>query len=200
VDLVIPDQFFDHTRRRASTFFGDGIVGHVGMAHPVCKDLGDVLEAAGREVGATVHRGGTYICIEGPQFSTKGESEVYRRWGVSVIGMTNMPEAKLAREAELCYATVALVTDYDVWHPDHDAVTVEVVIANLVKTVAVARELLRRAIPRVKPGCGTGCGEALRSAIITDRRAIPPRARRRLSLLVDRHLGPRPKPARRGKA
>jgi 5'-methylthioadenosine phosphorylase len=200
LDVVIPDQFFDHTRRRVSTFFGDGIVGHVGMAHPVCEDLGDVLEAAGREAGTIVHRGGTYICIEGPQFSTKGESEVYRGWGVSVIGMTNMPEAKLAREAELCYATVALVTDYDVWHPEHDAVTVEVVIANLVKNVATARDLLRRAIPRVKAGCRTGCGEALRSAIITDRRSIPPRTRRRLALLEDRHLGPRPKPARRGKA
>ena len=200
LDLVIPDQFVDFTKRRVSSFFGDGIVAHVGMAHPVCEDLGDVLEGAGREAGATVHRGGTYICIEGPQFSTKGESEVYRGWEMSVIGMTNMPEAKLAREAELCYATVALVTDYDVWHPEHDAVTVEAVIANLVKNVAVARELLRRAIPRVKPGCRSGCGEALRSAIITDRRAMPPRARRRLALLVDRHLGPRPEPARRGKA
>ena len=201
LDLVIPDQFFDHTRHRISTFFSDGIVGHVGMAHPVCEDLADVLEAAGRESGATVHRGGTYICIEGPQFSTKGESEVYRRWGMSVIGMTNMPEAKLAREAELCYATVALATDYDVWHPQHDAVTVEAVIANLVKNVATAKDVLRRAIPRVKGGgCRTGCGEALRSAIITDRQSIPARTRRRLALLVDRHLGPRPTPARRGKA
>jgi 5'-methylthioadenosine phosphorylase len=200
LDLVIPDQFFDHTRRRLSTFFGDGVVGHVGMANPVCADLGDVLEAAGREAGATVHRGGTYICIEGPQFSTRGESEVYRRWGMTVIGMTNMPEAKLAREAELCYATVALVTDYDVWHPEHDAVTVEAVIANLVKNVATARDLLRRAIPRVKGGCRTGCGEALRSAIITPPQNVPPRTRRRLALLVDRHLGPRGKSARRGKA
>jgi 5'-methylthioadenosine phosphorylase len=200
LDLVIPDQFFDHTRRRVSTFFGDGVVGHVGMANPVCADLGDVLEAAGREAGATVHRGGTYICIEGPQFSTRGESEVYRRWGMTVIGMTNMPEAKLAREAELCYATVALVTDYDVWHPEHDAVTVEAVIANLVKNVATARDLLRRAIPRVKGGCRTGCGEALRSAIITPPQNIPPRTRQRLALLMDRHLGPRGKSARRGKA
>jgi 5'-methylthioadenosine phosphorylase len=199
LDIVVPDQFFDHTRRRVSTFFGDGLVGHVSMEHPVCADLGDVLETSGRETGATVHRGGIYICIEGPQFSTKGESEIYRRWGVSVIGMTNMPEAKLAREAELCYATVALVTDYDVWHPEHDAVTVEAVIANLVKNVSTARELLRGAIPRVKSACRTGCGEALRSAIITDRRAIPPRTRRRLALLVDRHLGPHVKPARRGK-
>ena len=201
LDLVIPDQFFDHTRHRISTFFSDGIVGHVGMAHPVCEDLSDVLEAAGREAGATVHRGGSFICIEGPLFSTMGVSEVYRRWGMSVIGMTNMPEAKLAREAELCYATVALATDYDVWHPQHDAVTVEAVIANLVKNVATAKDVLRRAIPRVKGGgCRTGCGEALRSAIITDRQSIPARTRRRLALLVDRHLGPSPTPARRGKA
>ena len=122
LDLVLPDQFYDHTKRRVSSFFGDGIVAHVGMAHPVCSDLADLLEAGGRETGATVHRGGTYICIEGPQFSTKGESEIYRSWGVSVIGMTNMPEAKLAREAELCYATLALCTDYDVWHEEHEAV------------------------------------------------------------------------------
>ena len=138
LDLVIVDQFYDHTKRRVSSFFGDGIVAHVGLAEPVCPALGDLLEAGGREAGARVHRGGTYICIEGPQFSTKGESQIYRRWGVSVIGMTNMPEAKLAREAELCYATLALATDYDVWHESHDAVTVEAVVANLLKNVATA--------------------------------------------------------------
>ena len=127
LELVVPDQFYDHTKRRITSFFGDGIVAHVGMAHPVCGGVAAALAQAGSEVGARVHRGGTYICIEGPQFSTKGESEIYRRWGVSIIGMTNMPEAKLAREAELCYATVALATDYDVWHPQHDAVTVEAV-------------------------------------------------------------------------
>jgi 5'-methylthioadenosine phosphorylase len=190
LDIVIPDQFFDQTRRRVSTFFGEGLVGHVGMAHPVCGEVGDVLEAAAREAGATVHRGGTYLCIEGPQFSTRGESEIYRRWGVSVIGMTNMPEAKLAREAELCYATVALATDYDVWHPEHDAVTVEAVVANLVKNVATARDILRRAIPRVtaRAGCKSGCPEALAKALITDPARIPPRTRKRLALLVDRHL------------
>src|SRR5215475_5708972 len=190
LDIVIPDQFYDHTRRRVSTFFGDGLVAHVGMAHPVCSDLGDVLETAARETGVHVHRGGTYICIEGPQFSTKGESEVYRRWGMSVIGMTNMPEAKLAREAELCYATVALATDYDVWHPEHDAVTVEAVIANLIKNVATARDLLRRAVPRVTPraGCKNGCPHALAKALITDPAHIAPRARQRLALLIDRHL------------
>jgi 5'-methylthioadenosine phosphorylase len=199
LDIVIPDQFYDHTKRRVSTFFGDGLVGHVGMAHPVCTELGDVLETAAREAGVRVHRGGTYICIEGPQFSTKGESEIYRRWGVSVIGMTNMPEAKLAREAELCYATVALATDYDVWHPEHEAVTVEAVVANLIKNVATARDLLRRALPRVTPraGCKSGCPQALAQALITDPAHIPPRARRRLALLVDRHL---PKARRSGNA
>ena len=135
LDLVIPDQFFDATKRRVSSFFGDGIVAHVGMADPVCADLAGVLETAARQTAATVHRGGTYVCIEGPQFSTKAESRVYRSWGVDVIGMTNMPEAKLAREAELCYATLALVTDYDVWHETHDAVTVEAVIATTASTV-----------------------------------------------------------------
>jgi 5'-methylthioadenosine phosphorylase len=197
LDIVIPDQFYDHTRRRVSTFFGDGLVAHVGMAHPVCAELGDVLETAGREAGATVHRGGTYICIEGPQFSTRGESEIYRRWGVAVIGMTNMPEAKLAREAELCYATIALATDYDVWHPEHDAVTVEAVITNLIKNVATARNVLRRALPRIAPraGCKTGCPEALAKALITEPARIPPRTRKRLDLLVGRHL---PQRARRG--
>jgi 5'-methylthioadenosine phosphorylase len=188
LDLVVPDQFFDHTHRRVSSFFGDGIVAHVGMAHPVCPDLGDVLEAAARESGATVHGGGTYICIEGPQFSTRGESEIYRRWGVSIIGMTNMPEAKLAREAELCYATLALVTDYDVWHPEHDAVTVEAVVANLVRNVARARDVLRRVIPRIGKPCTTGCDHALRDAVITNPALFPPRVRKRLDLLLGRYF------------
>ena len=131
LDLLIPDQFIDMTRRRVSTFFDSGIAAHVGMADPVCPDLATAMEKAARDAGATVHRGGTYVCIEGPQFSSRAESAVYRRWGVDVIGMTNMPEAKLAREAELCYATLALVTDYDVWHATHEAVTVEAVVANL---------------------------------------------------------------------
>jgi 5'-methylthioadenosine phosphorylase len=192
LDLVVPDQFYDHTKRRVSSFFGDGIVAHVGMAHPVCGDLAGLLASEGEEAGATVHRGGTYICIEGPQFSTKGESEIYRRWGVSVIGMTNMPEAKLAREAELCYATLALATDFDVWHPEHDAVTVEAVVANLMKNVATAREVLRRVIPRVATPCAHGCGDALATAIITAPDVFPAAARRRLALLIDRHV-----PARR---
>ena len=191
LDLVIPNQFFDHTRRRVSTFFGDGIVGHVGMAEPVCPALGDLLETGSREAGARVHRGGTYICIEGPQFSTKGESQIYRRWGVSVIGMTNMPEAKLAREAELCYATLALATDYDVWHESHAAVTVEAVVANLLKNVATAKVVLRRVIPQVGKACAAGCGDALASAVITDPRTFPPRTRKRLGLLLDRYFPPK---------
>ena len=196
LELVVPDQFYDHTKRRVTSFFGDGIVAHVGMAHPVCGEVAAALAKAGAEVGARVHRGGTYICIEGPQFSTKGESEVYRRWGMSVIGMTNMPEAKLAREAELCYATLALVTDYDVWHEEHDAVSVETVVANLMKNVATAKEVLRRVIPRVPVSCVQGCSDALKSAIITDPKAFPPPIRKRLALLLDRHF-PRKTGARR---
>ena len=198
LELVVPDQFYDHTRRRVSTFFGDGIVAHVGMAHPVCPGVAAALAKAGKDVGARVHRGGTYICIEGPQFSTKGESEIYRRWGVSVIGMTNMPEAKLAREAELCYATLALVTDYDVWHDEHDAVTVEAVVANLMKNVATAKEVLRRVIPLVPESCAQGCPEALRSAVITDPRAFPPRTRKKLGLLLDHYFPQKPRERRRG--
>jgi 5'-methylthioadenosine phosphorylase len=199
LDLVIPDQFYDQTKRRVSSFFGDGIVGHVGLADPVCPGLGDLLETGSREAGARVHRGGTYICIEGPQFSTKGESQIYRRWGVSVIGMTNMPEAKLAREAELCYATLALATDYDVWHESHAAVTVEAVVANLLKNVATAQVVLRRVIPRMgKDACGTGCGDALASAVITDPKAFPPRTRKKLALLLDRYFPPKSQGRRRG--
>ncbi|HZP36813.1 MAG TPA: S-methyl-5'-thioadenosine phosphorylase [Methylomirabilota bacterium] len=193
LDLVIPGQFYDHTRRRVSSFFGEGIVGHVGMADPVCPALGDLLETASREAGARVHRGGIYICIEGPQFSTKGESQIYRRWGVSVIGMTNMPEAKLAREAELCYATLALATDYDVWHESHAAVSVEAVVANLLKNVATAKVVLRRMIPRVGKPCPAGCGDALASAVITDPALFPPRTRKNLALLLDRYF---PTPAK----
>jgi len=198
LDLVIPDQFFDYTRRRISTFFGEGIAGHVGLADPVCPVLGDLLETASRETGARVHRGGTYICIEGPQFSTKGESQIFRRWGVSVIGMTNMPEAKLAREAELCYATLALATDYDVWHESHAAVTVEAVVANLLKNVATAKVVLKRLVPRVGKTCGAGCGDALSSAVITNPKAFPPRTRKRLALLLDRYFPPRGKGRDRG--
>jgi 5'-methylthioadenosine phosphorylase len=188
LDLVIPSQFYDATKRRESTFFGDGIVAHVGMADPVCPALGDALEKAARSSGATVHRGGTYICIEGPQFSTKAESRIYRGWGVDVIGMTNMPEAKLAREAELCYATLALVTDYDVWHDSHDAVTVEAVIQTLLRNVATAKDVLRRLIPTVAGSRTCGCPELLRNAVITQPAGFPPGTRRRLDLLLSKYF------------
>jgi 5'-methylthioadenosine phosphorylase len=190
LDLVIPDQFFDATKRRVSSFFGEGIVAHVGMAEPVCPDLATTLEKAARQTGATVHRGGTYICIEGPQFSTKAESRIYRSWGVDVIGMTNMPEAKLAREAELCYATLALATDYDVWHETHEAVTVEAVVKNLLQNVAAAKEVLRRVIPMVAASRACPCPSLLRDAIITNPNAFPPAARRRLGLLIAKYVAP----------
>jgi 5'-methylthioadenosine phosphorylase len=193
LDLVIPEQFYDNTRRRVSSFFGDGIVGHVGMADPVCSMLADALEKAARGGTTTVQRGGTYICIEGPQFSTKAESRVYRTWGVDVIGMTNMPEAKLAREAELCYATLALVTDYDVWHESHEAVTVEAVIRNLLKNVATAKEVLRRVIPMISGPRTCGCAELLANAVITQPAAFPPGTRRRLELLLGKYF-----PAKKG--
>src|SRR5919108_716573 len=202
LDLVIPDQFFDATRRRVSSFFGDGIVAHVGMAEPICPMLATALEKAARESGATVHRGGTYVCIEGPQFSTKAESWTYRSWGVDVIGMTNMPEVKLAREAELCYATLALVTDYDVWHESHEAVTVETVIQNLLKNVATARDVLRRVIPSVGPPRACPCPSLLASAVITSPSAFPLDTRRRLDLLLGKYfpLERRSRPAAKGAA
>ncbi len=188
LDLVVPDQFFDLTRRRVSSFFGEGIVAHVGMAEPVCPDLATALEKAARQSGASVHRGGTYLCIEGPQFSTKAESRVYRDWGMDVIGMTNMPEAKLAREAELCYATLALATDYDVWHETHEAVSVETVVQNLLKNVATAKGVLRALIPAIGPARACPCPSLLKSAVITNPKAFPPRTRKRLALLVDKYF------------
>lgn len=150
-DMVIPDQFFDRTRARAheSTFFGEGIVAHVPMAHPVCDEIGDILEDSCKKIGVKTHRGGTYLCMEGPAFSTKAESNVYRQWGMDIIGMTNLQEAKLAREAEIAYATLALVTDYDCWHEDHDSVTIEMVVEYLTKNVRNAQLILKEAVARL---------------------------------------------------
>ncbi len=197
LDLVIPDQFFDATKRRIGSFFGDGIVAHVGMAEPVCGVLAATLAKAARATGAAVHNGGTYVCIEGPQFSTKAESRIYRSWGVDVIGMTNMPEAKLAREAELCYATLALATDYDVWHETHDAVSVESVIQNLLKNVATAKEVLRRVIPAIAGPRTCECPTLLQNAVITSPAAFPHATRRRLDLLIGKYF---PMSANRPKA
>ena len=169
--FVIVDQFIDRSFAREKSFFGDGLVAHVSMAHPVCARLGDALETAARSLDLPVARGGTYLVMEGPQFSTKAESELYRSWGCSVIGMTNMPEAKLAREAELCYATVAMVTDFDCWHPDHDHVTVEAVVNVLLANADRARALLGSVVPRIgraRAVCPCGCDRALDNALITD--------------------------------
>ena len=168
--FVIVDQFIDRSFAREKSFFGDGLVAHVSMAHPVCSRLGDALEAACAEENLPTTRGGTYLVMEGPQFSTKAESQLYRSWGCSVIGMTNMPEAKLAREAELCYATVAMVTDYDCWHPDHDHVTVDAVIKVLLGNADKARGLVRATVPKlagVRHRCHAGCDHALDNALIT---------------------------------
>ena len=169
-DMVIPDQFFDRTRGRVkeSTFFGEGIVGHVALAHPVCNELGDILEASCRSVGVTTHRGGTYLCMEGPAFSTKAESNVYRQWGMDIIGMTNLQEAKLAREAEIAYATLALVTDYDCWHEGHDSVTVDMVIEYLNKNVRNAQLILKDAVKRVdSKETPNQYADAIKNAIFT---------------------------------
>jgi 5'-methylthioadenosine phosphorylase len=189
--FVIVDQFIDRSFARKKTFFEGGIVAHVSMAHPVCPRLGDALEAGARRLGLPVTRGGTYLVMEGPQFSTKAESELYRQWGCSVIGMTNMPEAKLAREAELCYATVAMVTDYDCWHPEHDHVTVEVVVRVLLANADNARNLVRDTVPILgtpRTACPGGCDHALDHAIITAPEARNPNALARLDAVARRVL------------
>lgn len=186
--IVIVDQFFDRTKNRPSSFFGNGIVGHVEFADPVCKDLSDVLYGAAKKAGATVHKGGTYICIEGPQFSTRAESNIYRSWGVDVIGMTNIPEAKLAREAEICYATVALSTDYDCWHTTEESVTVDMILETLRKNVTMAKEIIRNAAPAISAKRDCKCASAMKFATITDRKAIPAGAKEDLSLLLGKYL------------
>src|SRR5437763_13910010 len=188
MEFVIPDQFFDRTRHRVDTFFGNGIVAHISFADPICPELARVLETACKKAGVVGKRGGTYLCMEGPQFSTKAESNVYRSWGMDVIGMTNLQEAKLAREAEICYATLAMVTDYDCWHPDHDAVTVETVISYLNKNAENACKVVRHTVADMPKTRKCKCGLALEYAILTDRSKIPPETRRKLSLLLDRYL------------
>jgi len=189
-DMVIPDQFFDRTRARAheSTFFGNGIVAHVPMAHPVCDELGDILEASCKAVGVTTHRGGTYLCMEGPAFSTKSESEVYRQWGMDIIGMTNLQEAKLAREAEIAYATLALVTDYDCWHEGHDSVTIEMVIEYLNKNVRNAQLILKDAVKRVAAKkTPNQYHEAIKNAIFTAPGLWPPETVKKLEAIIGKY-------------
>ena len=190
MDMVIPDQFFDRTRARAheSTFFGDGIVAHVAFAHPVCKSLGDALADACKSVEMKTHRGGTYLCMEGPAFSTVAESKVYRSWGMDIIGMTNLQEAKLAREAEICYATLALVTDYDCWHPAHDAVTVETVIEYLNKNVRNAQMIMKAAVKALaSTPRDCGCASALKNAIFTAPDSWPEATARKLDAIIGKY-------------
>jgi 5'-methylthioadenosine phosphorylase len=187
-DFVLPDQFFDRTRGRVSTFFGEGLVAHVSFSDPICPEMGGVLEAACHASGVNVKQGGTYLCMEGPAFSTKAESNVYRSWGMDVIGMTNLQEAKLAREAEICYVTVAMVTDYDCWHPDHDAVTVNDIIANLVKNAENACRVVAEAIAEMPRERACKCGSALAHAILTDRSAVPAATRQRLGILIEKYF------------
>ena len=185
---VIPEQFIDRTRHRPDTFFGDGLVAHVSFADPVCPALAGALADAAAAAGLSARRGGTYVCMEGPQFSTRAESLLYRSWGADVIGMTNLTEAKLAREAEICYATLALVTDYDAWREKGEAVSVEAVLAVLRENAAAARRTMREAVARVRADRDCPCRAALAFAIITDRSQIPDEARRRLAPLVGKYL------------
>lgn len=188
-EFVIPDQFFDRTMGRISTFFGNGLVAHISMAHPTCGMLAKVVNEAGAKAGIATKLGGTYLCMEGPAFSTLAESNVYRSWGMDVIGMTNLQEAKLAREAEICYTTVAMVTDYDCWHPDHDDVTVEQIIAVLHKNADNAAKLVAEAVGSIPVGQPCKCHSALKHALITDRAAIPAETRAKLEPIVGKYLG-----------
>ena len=188
LDIVIPDQFIDRTRGRVSTFFGRGLVAHIAFAHPFCKILSGVALGSGKGAGATIHQGGTYVCMEGPQFSTLAESTLYRSWGADIIGMTNLQEAKLAREAEICYTTIALVTDYDCWHPDHDSVTVEMIVANLMQNAKTAQQIIAGAVDRLPFDRTCECASALKYALITRPEAIPEATARELAPLVGKYL------------
>ena len=188
LDLVVPDQFFDRTRGRISTFFGRGLAVHVSFAHPVCATLSGLACDSAKTVGATVHRGGTYVCMEGPQFSTLSESNLYRSWGMDVIGMTNLQEAKLAREAEICYATLALVTDYDCWHEGHDSVSVDMVVANLSKNALMAQRVVSETVSHLPLPRTCECATALASAIITRPETIPEQTKRELAPIVGKYM------------
>jgi 5'-methylthioadenosine phosphorylase len=188
MDMALPAQFFDRTRQRASTFFGDGLVAHISFDTPVCPTVVEALAGACKEVGVRCHMGGTYVCMEGPAFSTKAESNIYRSWGMDLIGMTSLPEAKLAREAEICYATLAMVTDYDCWHPQHDAVTVNAVLEYLTRNVENSQRILLQAVRSMPQERNCKCASALAHAILTDRQSVSPRVRKKLSLLVGKYL------------
>jgi 5'-methylthioadenosine phosphorylase len=186
--ILVPDQFFDRTKGRISTFFGRGLVAHVAFAHPLCADLSKIAADSAEHVGATVHRGGTYVNMEGPQFSTLAESKLYRAWGMDVIGMTNLQEAKLAREAEICYATLALVTDYDCWHPDHDSVTVDLIVANLMQNASTAKKTIAEAVGRITGPRTCACKDALATAIITRPEHVPEQTKKDLAPIIGKYI------------
>ena len=188
LEFVMPDQFVDRTRHRVDTFFGDGVVAHIAFADPVCPQLSEVVGKACEKAKVVGKRGGTYLCMEGPQFSTKAESNLYRSWGMDVIGMTNLQEAKLAREAEICYVTVAMITDYDCWHPHHDSVTVDQIVAVLVKNAENACNVVREAVAAMPKERSCKCGSALAHAILTDRAKIPAATKEKLKLILAKHL------------
>jgi 5'-methylthioadenosine phosphorylase len=188
LDIVVPDQFIDRTRGRISTFFGNGLVAHVGFAHPFCQVLSGIAYDSGVKTGATVHKGGTYVCMEGPQFSTLAESKLYRSWGADIIGMTNLQEAKLAREAEICYTTIALVTDYDCWHPEHDSVTVDMIIANLTENARTAQQILAAAVDGLPYARTCECASALKFALITRPDLVPLNTKKDLAPIVAKYL------------
>jgi 5'-methylthioadenosine phosphorylase len=189
LDFVIPDQFFDRTRGRISTFFGGGVVAHISFADPICPQLSTIVHQSASQIGINSKLGGTYLCMEGPAFSTRAESNIYRTWGMDVIGMTNLQEAKLAREAEICYVTIAMVTDYDCWHEEHDAVTVDQIISVLTKNAENACKLVREAVREMPLARSCKCGSALQHAILTDRKAIPEEAKEKLGLLIGKYTG-----------
>jgi len=188
LDFVIPDQFFDRTRHRIDTFFGNGVVAHISFADPICAELAGVVEGACKRAGVTGKRGGTYVCMEGPQFSTKAESNVYRSWGADVIGMTNLQEAKLAREAELCYGTIAMITDYDCWHPEHESVTTTQIIATLNQNAENSQKVLRTAVRELPVERTCKCGSALQHSLVTDLKIVPQKTKKRLAAIIGKYI------------
>ncbi|MDD5506252.1 MAG: S-methyl-5'-thioadenosine phosphorylase [Candidatus Omnitrophica bacterium] len=189
LDFVVVDQFVDRTNYgRDMSFFNKGIVSHIVFSHPVCKDLCSQIYAAGKSLKLNMHANGTYINMEGPQFSTLAESKLYRSWGMDIIGMTNMAEARLCREAEICYATLACITDYDCWHPEHESVTLDMVISNLQKNVENAKKVIYKVIKELKPERGCSCGSALEFAIVTDKKLIPPKVKKDLKIIIGKYV------------
>jgi 5'-methylthioadenosine phosphorylase len=188
LDIVLPDQFFDRTRGRISSFFGSGLVGHVAFADPVCSDLADQVQKAAGKIGVKAKKGGTYVCIEGPAFSTKAESRLYQSWGMDIIGMTNLQEAKLAREAEICYVTMALITDYDCWHDSRESVSVDMIVGNLRQNSRNAQAIILQTVQDMNDARPCHCSEALKYALITDKSQVPPETKRKLGCIVEKYL------------